>query len=127
MYKPKYFQESEFARCIPPCKLSDMDSDFLERLDKARELARTPFILNSAFRTVSYERSKGRSGGSSHCKGIAVDLHCSSSHVRYFIVKALISAGFDRIGIYPTFIHVDSDSEKISCIWQNDSWISAEF
>ena len=118
-YQPKYFTEDEFVRCTPSCKLSDMDEFTLWQLDKARDLAGIPFILNSAYRSVSYEKSKGRKGTSSHCKGYAVDLRCKSSHIRLQMVSALINAGFTRIGIYPTFIHVDADPDKVSAIWIN--------
>lgn len=117
MYKPRYFQEKEFTRCTPPCKLSDMDEAFMYKLDEARDLCDFPFIVNSAFRTKSYELSKGRKGTSSHCKGLAMDIACASSFVRQSILSSLIKVGFRRIGIYPTFIHVDLDEDKISAVW----------
>lgn len=113
----RYFVESEFEQARPACSLSDMDANFMQRLDTARELAGVPFIINSAFRSVEYEKSKGRKGTSSHCKGCAVDLHCISASNRFNIVSALVKAGFKRIGIAKTFIHVDFDNEKDSFIW----------
>lgn len=124
MYSPRFFSSSEFRKCKPSCEISDMDESFLIKLDLARELARTPFILNSAYRSLDYEKSKGRSGTSSHCKGVAVDLSCKSSHVRMQIVSALIRVGFRRIGVYPTFIHVDSDEDKITTMWLSSSDIT---
>lgn len=124
MPKFMYFNEDEFARCTPACKLSDLDPSLLWRLDQARELAGVPFIVNSAYRSKSYEKSKGRTGTSSHCLGYAVDLHCSSSHIREKMLSALIQSGFRRIGIYPTFIHVDIDPNKISSVWLSDKDIT---
>lgn len=124
MYAPRFFKESEFRKCKPACEISDMNEEFLRKLDEARTLARTPFILNSAYRSMDYEKSKGRSGTSSHCKGVAVDLSCKSSHVRMRIVSALISVGFRRIGVYPTFIHVDMDEDKITTMWLSSSDIT---
>lgn len=124
MYVPRFFKESEFRKCKPACDISDMKEDFLRKLDEARELARTPFIITSAFRSVDYEKSKGRKGTSSHCKGLAVDLLCKSSHVRMKIVSSLISVGFRRIGVYPTFIHVDMDEDKITTMWLSSSDIT---
>lgn len=123
MYKPRYFKESEFTRCTPPCKLSDMDEAFMYKLDEARDLSDFPFILNSAYRSKAYELSKGRKGTSSHCLGLAVDIACSSSFVRQSILSALIRVGFRRIGIYPSFIHVDADDDKLSAVWLDDSFI----
>lgn len=113
----KYFKPAEFLECQPMCFQSDMDDDFLVQLDYARELAGVPFVLNSAYRSVEYEKQKGRNGSSSHCKGVAVDLYCISSTLRFRIVSGLIGAGFERIGIAPNFIHVDSDADKPNCIW----------
>lgn len=124
MYTPKYFKESEFTRCTPACKLSDMDEVLLWQLDKARDLAGVPFVINSAYRSESYEKSKGRNGTSSHCKGYAVDLRCKSSHIRSKMLCALVEAGFKRIGIYPTFLHVDVDPYKVSAIWLSEKDIT---
>lgn len=113
----KYFSEKDFVGAVPSCKMSDMNERFLERLDCARFLAGVPFNINSAFRSVDYEISKGRAGTSSHCKGLAVDLACSSDVIRFKIVDALLCVGFKRIGIGKRFVHVDMDSEKSQCIW----------
>lgn len=104
----KHFKDEEFKLAMPACSLSQMDESFMHRLDEAREYAGIPFIINSAFRSVDYEKSKGRPGTSQHTKGLAVDLRCYSNAQRYAIVKSLIMAGFTRIGIGSNFIHVDS-------------------
>ena len=113
----KYFKPSEFEKCVPSCSIDAMSERFLSLLDYARELACVPFKLNSAYRSKEYELSKGRSGSSSHCKGIAVDIACGSSSMRYCIVSALLQCGFRRIGIYKSFIHVDYDLDKPACLW----------
>lgn len=70
------------------------------------------FTITSAFRSQSYERSKGRKGTSSHCKGLAVDISTRDSHTRFKVVTACILAGIPRIGIGKTFVHVDIDETK---------------
>lgn len=117
MYTPKHFDENEFAKCVPPCKLADIDERLLRKLDEARKFCKFPFIVNSAYRSKAYEISRGRKGTSSHCKGLAMDLRCGSSHVRQEMITALCKVGFRRIGIYPTFIHVDLDDDKVSAFW----------
>ena len=77
-------------------------------LDDARLFAGIPFIINSAYRCVDYEKKKGRSGNSMHTKGKAVDIRCRTNAERFCIVNALIAVGFRRIGIGTNFIHVDS-------------------
>lgn len=115
--KYNYFDEDEFRKAKPSCHLRDMSPSFMYKLDYARELAGFPFHVNSAFRDVEYEIKHGRSGTSSHCKGVAVDIRCNTYEHRIRLVKALICAGFTRIGIYSTFVHVDSDSSKPDACW----------
>ena len=110
-----YFAESEFLKCTPSCKKSDMNVDFLKRLNKARRLAGLPFVLNCAFRSPEYDLQKGRSGNSFHCKGRAVDIRCLDSSKRAVIVSALLCAGFRGIGIANNFIHVDD--RPLKCMW----------
>lgn len=117
MYKPIYFSESEFVQASPACTISDLSEELLERLDYARSLLGLPIKINSAFRSVEYELSKGRSGTSSHCKGLAVDIHCTDSNYRLEFLRCILFAGFRRIGIAPTFIHVDIDTSKPKSIW----------
>lgn len=115
--KYKHFKPLEFTCCVPRCDIQDMDAAFLAMLDNAREYAGLPFVLNSCYRSVEYEKSKGRTGLSSHCKGCAADIRCTDSRKRFVIVNALIAAGFQRIGIAKTYIHVDSDPDKRPSIW----------
>lgn len=109
MVRSRYFQESEFRRCVPSCSLQDMNQQFMWQLDNARAEAGIPFVLNSAYRSVAYERSKGRSGNSAHTRGYAVDIRCNTSQNRMKIVRALLDNGFSRIGIGRTYVHADCD------------------
>lgn len=108
----RFFTDNDFFTASPKCKITDMNDEFLQQLDKARDIAKVPFIVNSAYRTVEHEKKQGRDGSSSHTKGIAVDLKANNSRVRYRVLKGLIKAGFTRIGVYRTWIHVDADTEK---------------
>lgn len=114
----KYFSEAEFRRCTPPCSLQDMDQQLMRQLDAAREAAGIPFVLNSAYRSVAYEKTKGRAGTSSHCKGLAVDIRCNGDANRWKVVAALMDNGFTRIGIGKTYVHADLDRAKTQrVIW----------
>lgn len=107
MFDCDYFSEDEFRHCVPACLKSQMDEKFMKRLNKARRNAGIPFVLNCAFRSVEWDKQKGRTGNSYHTKGRAVDIKCLDSASRAVIVKALIDAGFKGIGIANTFVHVD--------------------
>jgi len=97
----KYFKEVEYK----------MDKDFLAKLDKAREFAKVPFVINSAYRSPEHPQSI-KNPTSSHIKGLAVDIKTTDSRTRYKVLNALIQVGFNRIGISDTFIHVDDDKDK---------------
>jgi uncharacterized protein YcbK (DUF882 family) len=97
----KYFKEIEYK----------MDTDFLAKLDKAREYAKVPFVINSAYRSPEHPLSI-KNPTSSHIKGLAVDIRTTDSRTRYRVLNALIHVGFNRIGIADTFIHVDDDKDK---------------
>ena len=104
----KYFKEIEYK----------MDKDFLSKLDKAREYAKIPFVINSAYRSPEHNAKIGGSPNSSHIKGLAVDIRTTDSRTRYRVLEALIHVGFNRIGIADTFIHVDDDKDKSSnVVW----------
>ena len=89
-----------------------MDADFLVMLDEARSIAGVSFHINSGYRTRVHNERVGGSKNSSHLRGLAADIRCRNSSERFLIVAALIAAGFNRIGIANSFIHVDNDSVK---------------
>lgn len=118
MITAKYFKESEFNRCIPACSLQDMNQTTIKKLDAAREMAGIPIVLNSAYRSVDYEKSKGRMGTSAHTLGRAVDIRCNSDENRFKLIIALYRAGFTRIGVGKTYIHADdSPRHKQNVLW----------
>jgi len=103
----KYFKEIE----------TNMSKEFLFVLDEAREIAGIPFVINSAYRSPEHPLSI-KNPSSSHIKGLAVDIKATDSNTRFKIVKALVTVGFNRIGIADTFIHVDLDLDKTqNVIW----------
>ena len=84
----KYFKEVEYK----------MDKDFLAKLDKAREFAKVPFVINSAYRSPEHNARIGGKPNSSHLRGLAVDIKAKDSRTRYKVLEALI--------------HVDDDKDK---------------
>ena len=118
MITARYFNESEFKACFPSCSLQNMKQETMAKLDAAREMAGIPFVLNSAYRSRSYELAKGRTGTGAHTSGRAVDIRCNRDANRYKIVAACLAVGFTRIGIGKTYIHVDDDPIKTqNVIW----------
>lgn len=118
MVKLLHFELSEFDSPDEIGSGKNMDSNFLAMLDDARGIAGIPFTITSGFRTPSHNAYVGgvqpslQSKGSSHLFGYAADIAAPTSRQKYVIVDALIKAGFNRIGIGNSFIHVDNDPDK---------------
>jgi uncharacterized protein YcbK (DUF882 family) len=68
--------------------------------------------LNSGFRCARHNEAVGGVKDSSHVKGHAADIAAFDAPSRFKIVRALLDAGFDRIGVGKAFIHVDDDPAK---------------
>jgi zinc D-Ala-D-Ala carboxypeptidase len=90
-----------------------MEPAFLNMLDAARTLGGIPFNVNSGYRCVKHNAELPNSSPtSSHPIGVAGDIECELSSERFIILYALLDAGFKRIGIGGSFIHVDLDLMK---------------
>ena len=114
----RYFSIDEFDSPDRPGSASyNMDLEFLEMLDEAREIAGVPFIVNSAYRTKEHNSNVGGSATSSHLLGHAADISTSSVSMTTRMIRALALAGFNRIGVSDTFIHVDNDPDKPEAYW----------
>jgi uncharacterized protein YcbK (DUF882 family) len=109
MLQLKHFTLAEFDSKDAPGSGSAMQSDFLLKLDKARSLCGIPFKINSGFRTPAHNKAVGGEPNSSHTKGWAADIGYSSGTEGYRILCSLQAVGFNRIGIYKNWIHVDCD------------------
>lgn len=118
----KYFNLSEFDSPDHEGSHVNMDTDFLQLLDKAREIAGIPFKITSGYRTKSYNESLQAKGykaspNSSHIKGVAVDIAIQNGAERWLILNALIQVGIRRFGIAKGFLHADVDPDKSNAVW----------
>jgi len=112
----KYFSNKfDLSVFDSPDKLGSgklMNKQFLAMLKKAEKYAGFTFSYNSGFRTKSHNKIVGGVTDSSHTKGLAVDIKAISIKQRDAIVAAARKAGFKRIGIASTFVHLDNDLSK---------------
>ena len=76
-------------------------------------------VVTSGLRTPKTNQDVGGSPTSSHLKGLACDISCSSSKEAFGIVETALRAGFRRIGIANDHIHLDVDPDKV----QNVIWL----
>ena len=125
----RHFSPVEFrCKCGCGAGMEKMDADLLQMLDEARDLAGIPFYskdrdeswplivaggpLSPAYRCPKHNKAVGGVPTSAHTRGYAVDIRCVDSHSRFVILQALLEAGFRRIELAPTWIHVDNDPDK---------------
>lgn len=106
-----YFTEEEL-QCKCGCGMGVEDA-LVNRLDRARHLAGIPFVISSGARCSIHNKNVGGSPNSSHMNGTAVDIATGSSSDRMTILAAVLAAGFNRVGVAKSFIHVDVDDNKV--------------
>ena len=99
-------EEQDFA-CQCGCGLNNVSRALIRMLADAGISK-----INSGCRCEKHNEHVGGSKTSSHLLGLAVDIPVTSSRARFKTIKALIDAGFTRIGIGASFIHADIDPDK---------------
>jgi len=118
-WQTQNFDSDEF-RCSC-CGIEDMNVDFISKLQRARDIAGVPFIINSGYRCAKHNAEVGGTLGSSHLIGRAADISVYGAMKRFTILSALLEAGLTRIGIRQDFIHVDIDERKTEkAVWLYD-------
>ena len=105
------FKVKEF-RCKDGSDKILVDVDFVkDKLQKIREHFGVPVTINSAYRTVAYNKRVGGASGSYHLKGQAFDIVVKGKTPAE-VTKYAQSIGITGIIQYNTFVHVDSRTEK---------------
>jgi len=99
-----------------------MQARFMGKLQAARSISRTmcrdlgyseiKFVINSGARNEERNRRVGGRLDSTHLYACACDIKYNTSRELWLIVKSLILAGFTRIGLGETFIHVDDGEHE---------------
>lgn len=110
------FKLSEFDSHDIPGSGSNMQPSTLALVDNARDYAGVPFVINSGYRSPVHNAAVGSKPTSSHIRGYAVDVAVNPMN-RDRVLAGLIKAGFKRVGIAKTFIHVDNDPGKPNATW----------
>lgn len=109
----KEFKESEFNCKCGKCGMgyAQMQQSTLYKLFTARKRSGVPFIIRSAVRCPQWNMMKGGKNNSAHLRGYAVDIEFNTMSEAFDILKALLDAGFIRVGLNweQGFIHVDDD------------------
>jgi len=100
------FSTWEF-RCKCGCGAIDMQDEFLDKVQDARDIADVPLNITSGYRCAGHNISVGGASDSMHPVGLAADILYPTSEIAFLILFALRDAGFCRFKFYPGHIHVD--------------------
>ncbi len=106
----KNFKLKEF-QCKDGSQLVKIDSELLHKLQKLRDSICKPIIINSGYRTESYNKKVGGAKNSYHTQGQAVDIRINGLKPEE-VAKIAERIGFTGIGIYKNFTHLDIRSKK---------------
>lgn len=106
---PPRCQPEQFKCGCGKCGLgfNDMNPATIKRLDEAMLIAGIPFNITSSISCFD-----------AYLSSYSVDISCDSDSERYLILYGLLSAGFDRLGIYRRHIYVDDHPQSRSrVVW----------
>lgn len=112
----RYFKPSEFDSPDEPGSGAHMNIEFVAKLDEIRFRVGHPLKINSGYRTPEHNMKIGGSKRSAHLCGCAADLSVTDSVTRMRIIDEALALGIRRIGVGPTFIHLDNDLELAQCV-----------
>lgn len=84
-----------------------LDEAALDCLQMLRTRLNKPVQINSAYRSISYNKLIGGAKRSMHPLGIAFDISLHG-HNRERVERIARECGFTGIGRYKTFIHIDT-------------------
>lgn len=107
----EHFKASEF-QCKDKTKGLLVATELIETLEKIRNHFNAPVIINSGYRTPSWNSKVNGASNSYHCKGMAADIVVkghSSREVAEYADKIMEQGGVIR---YTNFTHIDVREEK---------------
>ncbi len=116
MQLTKNFASEEFKCKCGKCNL-EINHEFVERLQRAREIAGVRFKILSGCRCKEHNKNVGGVANSSHVFCLAADIEVTEL-TKMIIYKALKQSGFIRVGVANGFIHCDIDNTKPQVEWK---------
>lgn len=84
-----------------------VNEDSLDKLQELRAEIGLPFHVNSGYRSPEYNKKVGGAPNSFHMQGMAFDISLSNLN-RDTMFKKAEDYGFNGIGQYNSFIHIDT-------------------
>ena len=107
----KNFKSTEFDCRCSKCKKTTIDLELVKILQKMRTHFRKPILINSGYRCSYHNTRVGGSPNSKHRTGQAADIQIKGVQPLE-IAKYAEYIGVQGIGLYDTFVHVDTRLKK---------------
>ena len=107
----EHFKAKEF-QCKDKSKYLLISTELIEVLEKIRSHYNAPVIINSGYRTPSWNSKVNGASNSYHCKGMAADIVVkghSSREVAKYADSIMKQGGVIR---YTNFTHIDVREER---------------
>ena len=92
----------------PCCGECEMDSDFMNMLEKCRKMADIGFRITSGYRCTCHNGDIGGHKSSAHTRGKAADIRYRRASDARKIVDAACAVGFEGIEVGTGHIHLDN-------------------
>jgi hypothetical protein len=103
------FPRGQFA-CKCGCGFNEIDEKVVAIVDVIQTVA-PEAVVSSGCRCEKHNLEEGGKPSSAHLRGLAADIACINSQVRYIVLRTLFNRNVRRIGIGKTFVHFDLDQE----------------
>lgn len=105
-----YWRWENFTPAEIACKGTGkllVNEDAMDKLQALRDKIGKPFYINSGYRSPEHNRAVGGATHSKHMEGIAFDISLSNQD-RQILYQEAMAHGFNGIGQYPSFMHIDT-------------------
>lgn len=105
------FYLREFECKCGKCKNTILDNNLILSVQKIRDKFNKPVIINSAYRCAKHNKAVGGATLSKHLFGMAADIVVKGAAPQDVAAYAE-AIGIKGIGLYPTFVHIDTRRAK---------------
>lgn len=108
-----HFKRRELM-CKCDCGFCEPTAEFLELIERVREILDVPMYVHSACRCRRHNAAVGGSPNSKHMYGMALDFDCGNRLSPVAIYNILLAkyihgelSELGGMGLYKTFVHID--------------------
>lgn len=106
------FKSTEFdCKGVGCCSSTLIDAELIKNLQRIRNHFGKPLTINSGYRCFSHNKAVGGTSGSKHKQGKAADIKIKGVPPQKVAAYAE-SIGIKGIGLYSSFVHVDTRKTK---------------